>query len=169
MTLILIGTLGGLITGISPCILPVLPVIFFSGTGGSRRPVLVVAGLVVSFSAATLVGSTLLALLHLPDNVIRWTGLALLTLIGLGLIFPTVEYLLERPFARIPQRQIRTAGGGFGLGLVLGLVFVPCAGPVLAAIVVAGATGSIGPSTIALTVAFAVGVAVPLTLFALAG
>ena len=53
------------------------------------------------------------------------------------LMFPRLERLLERPFARIPQRQVGTGGNGFGLGLVLGLVFVPCAGPVFAAIVVA--------------------------------
>ena len=169
VALALIGFLGGLITGISPCILPVLPVIFLSGAGGARRPVLVISGLVLSFSAATLAGSTLLALLHLPQDAIRWAALVLLVLIGLGLIFPAVERLLERPFARIPRRQMGTGGNGFGLGLVLGLVFVPCAGPVLAAIVVAGATGSLGLSTITLTIAFAIGVAVPLMVFGLAG
>ncbi|MDT5093199.1 MAG: hypothetical protein QOH60_2562 [Mycobacterium sp.] len=167
--LALIGLLGGLITGISPCILPVLPVIFFSGTSDGRRPVLVIAGLVLSFGAATLLGSTLLALLHLPQDAMRWAALVLLVLIGFGLIFPAVERLLERPFARIPQREVGTKGNGFGLGLVLGLLFVPCAGPVLAAIVVAGATGSIGLPTVTLTVAFAIGVAVPLLIFALAG
>lgn len=169
VSVILIGVLGGLITGISPCIVPVLPVIFMSGSAGARRPLLVVAGLVLSFSVSTLLGSLLLRQLSLPANVIRGTGLIMLALIGLGLIFPAVESLLERPFARIPQRAISTSRGGFGLGLVLGLVFVPCAGPVLAAIVVAGATGSIGPPAIALTIAFGIGVAVPLAAFALAG
>ena len=169
LTLALIGFLGGLITGISPCILPVLPVIFFSGASTARRPYLVIAGLALSFSVVTLVGSTLLALLHLPQDAIRWAALVFLVLIGVGLIFPAVERLLERPFARIPQRQIGTGGSGFGLGLVLGVLFVPCAGPVLAAIVVAGATGSIGLPTITLTVAFALGAALPLLVFALAG
>lgn len=94
-TLILIGFLGGLITGISPCILPVLPVIFMSGAtaamsrddGRSLRPYLIIAGLVVSFSVFTLIGSTLLSLLQLPQDAIRWAGLAALTLIGLGLTF----------------------------------------------------------------------------------
>ena len=99
--LALIGLLGGLITGISPCILPVLPVIFLSGAGGPRRPVLVIAGLVLSFSVATLAGSTLLALLHLPQDAIRWAALVLLVVIGVGLIVPPVERLLERPFARV--------------------------------------------------------------------
>lgn len=72
-TIALIGFLGGLITGISPCILPVLPVILLSGMDGDRRgvgsaarPYLVIAGLVCSFSVATLIGSALLTALHLP-------------------------------------------------------------------------------------------------------
>src|SRR6185503_3010579 len=58
---------------------------------------------------------------------------------------------------------------GFGLGVALGVLYVPCAGPVLAAIVIAGATGTIGLPTIALTLSFAVGAALPLLIFALAG
>jgi cytochrome c biogenesis protein CcdA/thiol-disulfide isomerase/thioredoxin len=193
-TLVLIGFLGGLITGISPCILPVLPVIFFSGTQGTRtesvaassggtttavkstaalserlRPYRVIGGLVLSFSLVTLVGTSLLSLLHLPQDAIRWAGLVALTAIGLGLIFPRFEELLERPFSRIPQLQMSQGRSGFGLGLALGVLYVPCAGPVLAAIVVAGATGSIGLDTVALTISFAIGAALPLLFFALAG
>ena len=179
----LIGLLGGLITGISPCILPVLPVVFLSGLNSSRvstsvstsaaRPCLVIAGLVCSFSVVTLAGSALLSAAHLPQDAIRWAALVTLTLIGLGLIFPPLMHLLERPFARIPLRLNgnQTDGGrsGFGLGLTLGALYVPCAGPVLAAIVVAGGTGSIGLPTLVLTATFAVGTALPLLVFALAG
>jgi cytochrome c biogenesis protein CcdA/thiol-disulfide isomerase/thioredoxin len=178
-TIALIGLLGGLITGISPCILPVLPVVFLSGAGSTRgstsaaRPYLVIAGLVCSFSVVTLTGSALLSALHLPQDAIRWAALVTLTLIGLGLIFPPLMHLLERPFARIPLRLNgnQTGGGrsGFGLGLTLGALYVPCAGPVLAAIVVAGGTGSIGLPTLVLTATFAVGTALPLLVFALAG
>src|SRR5690348_13341332 len=126
-TLALIGLVGGLITGISPCILPVLPVIFFTGAqrgttktrADTLRPYLVIAGLVVSFSAVTLVGSALLSLLHLPQDTIRWVALVALMAIGLGLIFPKIEGLLEKPFARLPQKQIATRSDGFGLGLTL--------------------------------------------------
>ncbi|MGO9035814.1 cytochrome c biogenesis protein DipZ [Mycobacterium sp.] len=182
LSLALIGLLGGLITGISPCILPVLPVIFFSGTQGTAdgaiavkskrevlRPYRVIGGLVLSFSLVTLVGSALLSLLHLPQDAIRWVALAALVAIGLGLIFPRFEQLLERPFSRIPQKQTATRANGFGLGLALGVLYVPCAGPVLAAIVVAGATANIGLPVVVLTVAFALGTAVPLLFFALAG
>ena len=91
LSLALIGLVGGLITGISPCILPVLPVIFFSGTSGTSgtpgtadgavavetkrevsRPYRVIGGLVLSFSLVTLIGSALLSLLHLPQDAIRW-------------------------------------------------------------------------------------------------
>ena len=107
--------------------------------------------------------------LHLPADIIRWVGLVALTAIGVGLIFPRVERLLEAPFARLPQRDIAGNRKGFGLGLALGVLYAPCAGPVLAAIVVAGATGRIGLDTIALTASFAVGTALPLLLFAVGG
>ncbi len=80
-----------------------------------------------------------------------------------------MKKLLERPFARLPQKQIASRTNGFGLGLALGVLYVPCAGPVLAAIVVAGATAQIGLPIVVLTLAFAVGAAVPLLIFALAG
>ena len=204
LTLALIGLVGGLITGISPCILPVLPVIFFSGAQGSGRsqssgrsdaqredaaggggvatavrpkrslsetlrPFRVIAGLVLSFSLVTLAGSALLSLLHLPQDALRWLGIVALTVIGLGLIFPRFEEILEKPFARLPQFNASEGRSGFGLGLALGVLFVPCAGPVLAAIVLAGATGTIGVGTVVLTVSFAIGTAIPLLIFALAG
>jgi thiol-disulfide isomerase/thioredoxin len=90
-------------------------------------------------------------------------------LVGLGLLVPPLGHLLERPFYRFPQRVTGTGRNGFVLGIALGAVFVPCAGPVLAAITVAGATGHIGLRTIGLTLGFAVGTAIPLLAFALAG
>ncbi|GAA1790340.1 cytochrome c biogenesis protein CcdA [Agromyces lapidis] len=187
LALALIGLAGGLITGISPCILPVLPVILLSGgaqsarsgassatTGEIRapspwRPYLVIAGLVVSFSLVTLAGSLLLGLLGLPQDVLRWAGLVVLALIGIGLIVPRFEELLEKPFSWIPRKAVGTDRGGFGLGFALGAVYVPCAGPVLAAITVAGSTGRIGVETVVLTISFAIGAAAPLLFFALAG
>jgi cytochrome c biogenesis protein CcdA/thiol-disulfide isomerase/thioredoxin len=183
VTLILIGLIGGIITGLSPCVLPVLPVVFLGGGAGAtaapdgeraaaparRRPYLIVGGLTLSFAACTLFGSLILASLHLPDDAIRWAGLALLVLVGLGLLVPPLGHLLERPFYRFPQRFAGTGSNGFALGVALGAVFVPCAGPVLAAITVAGATDHIGLRTIGLTLGFAVGTAIPLLAFALAG
>src|SRR6187399_3055857 len=184
MSLVIIGLLGGLITGISPCILPVLPVIFLTGGAQSARfegaedgpppasrwrPYLVILGLVTSFTIVTLAGSLIIGALNLPQDILRWVGIAVLVLIGVGLIVPRFERILEKPFSWIPQREVSNARSGFGVGLALGAVFVPCAGPVLAAIIVAGSTGRIGIDTVLLTVSFAVGVAIPLLFFALAG
>ncbi|XVU21652.1 cytochrome c biogenesis protein/redoxin [Actinoplanes sp. CA-054009] len=169
VALVLIGLVGGVITALSPCILPVLPVIFLSGADQNRRPYPVVAGLVTSFSLLTLLGAVLLAALPIPPGAIRWAGLVALVLLGVGLIVPRFEAILEAPFARLPQRTVGKDRGGFVLGLVLGTVYVPCAGPVLAAITVAGATGKVGAGTIALAVGFAVGTGVTLMIFALAG
>ena len=193
ITLVMIGFLGGAITGISPCVLPVLPVVFLSGgaqgaangkasakgkdpgadTAPDRRarmrPYLIVAGLALSFSFFTLLGTLILSELPLPQDIIRWAGLVVLVLLGIAMLFPKVESWVERPFARIPQLRVTAERGGFILGLALGAVYVPCAGPVLAAITVAGATGKIGAHTVALTLSFGMGTAIPLLFFALAG
>jgi hypothetical protein len=112
-TLFLVGLVGGLITGISPCVLPVLPVIFLSAGAGQpgvdtdrRRPYLVIAGLTLSFSVFTLLGTLTLDALPLPKDIIRWAGLVVLVLLGIGMIVPRIEQALEKPFSRIPQRGV---------------------------------------------------------------
>jgi thiol-disulfide isomerase/thioredoxin len=71
--------------------------------------------------------------------------------------------------ARLPGRPVRPDSNGLLLGLGLGLLFVPCAGPVLAAIAVVGATHQVGPDALVLTAAFGVGAGLPLLVLALAG
>jgi cytochrome c biogenesis protein CcdA len=106
LSLLLIGLVGGVITGLSPCILPVLPVIFLSG-GAHRRPYLVVTGLVTSFSLLTLAGAAILTALPIPPSAIRWAGLIALVLLGVGLIVPRVEALLEAPFKAVAKYGIK--------------------------------------------------------------
>ena len=180
--LIVIGVVAGFLAGVSPCIIPVLPVVLVAGgtapVGAAappvaarrwRRPVAVVIGLVLSFSLLVLAGSELLSLLHLPQDTLQDVGIALLVLVGVGYLIPPVAALIERPFARIGSRQPNGNAGGFVLGLALGLLFVPCAGPILAAITIVGASHRVGLTAVLLTVAFAVGAAVPLLAVALAG
>ena len=218
---LLLGLLGGLVTGISPCILPVLPALFLGAAGGrdsvkaatasspenasnsvdpglfrvapgvnlgkgggspkvaarkadddspsvARRPLLIVAGLITSFMLITVAGSALLSLLHLPQTAIRWTGIVLLVAVGIGMIVPKVMEVLERPFARLAPRTTGDSAG-FGLGLVLGAAFVPCAGPVLASVIVASNTGQFTWHIVGLAISFAVGLSIPLLAVALAG
>ena len=130
-----------------------------------------VAGLVLSFSLFTLFGSIVLTAMHLPQTLLRWAGLVALLLIGLGLLFARVDEVLQRPFQRLPRSIHPPDGQGnaFLLGLGVGVLYVPCAGPVLAAISIAGTGGRVTGSVAILTVGFAVGVAIPLFVFALAG
>jgi cytochrome c biogenesis protein CcdA/thiol-disulfide isomerase/thioredoxin len=191
--LIVIGVVAGFLAGISPCILPVLPIVLVAGSpgvtgsrpadtstdaeagspgparGGLARPVAVVLGLILSFSLLVLAGSELISLLHLPQDSLRDAGIALLILVGLGYLIPPLGDLLERPFARVSGRQPSGRGGGFVLGLALGVLYVPCAGPILAAITVVGATHRVGLTAVILTAAFAVGTAVPMLAVAVAG
>jgi cytochrome c biogenesis protein CcdA/thiol-disulfide isomerase/thioredoxin len=221
--LIIIGIVAGFLAGISPCILPVLPIVLVAAAGQQRagvppspagalvakpataepgtgmpesgepeagvpsdvgagpaggagaargglaRPVAVVLGLILSFSLLVLAGSELLSLLHLPQDSLRDAGIALLIVVGLGYLIPPLGDLLERPFARISSRQPSGRAGGFVLGLALGVLYVPCAGPILAAITVVGATHRVGLSAVILTAAFAIGTAVPMLAVAVAG
>ncbi len=167
--LLAVAFLGGLITGLSPCIVPVLPVMLAGGsTGASRsRPFLIIAGLVVSFSLTELVGSTVLSALGLPQDFLKWFGIALLLILAVGLLIPIVGEWIERPFARLGGSRYATSGGGFVLGLSLGLVFVPCAGPVLGAISAASANHHVNASSLFVTLFYAVGAALPLLIFAI--
>jgi cytochrome c biogenesis protein CcdA/thiol-disulfide isomerase/thioredoxin len=168
VVLLAVGVLAGIVTGLSPCVLPVVPVFAAGGAmaGGPWRPVGIVAGMVATFSAATLAGSSLLSFLGLPQDLLRDLGIAVLFILGASLVVPKLGYLVERPFARLAPKRVRGSRNGLLLGASLGLVFVPCAGPVLAAITVVGATHRLGAEAVAVTLCFAVGAAVPLLLIA---
>ncbi|HUD69726.1 MAG TPA: cytochrome c biogenesis protein CcdA [Acidimicrobiales bacterium] len=168
--MLLVGFVAGLVTVISPCVLPVLPVVFAGGTtGGRRRAVAIVAGLTITFAAATLLGVVVLSALGLPQDLLTDIGIALLLLLALGLTIEPIGALIERPFARLsvtPKVGAGTASGVL-LGAGLGLGFAPCAGPILAAITVSASRHRITWSSAALTIAYAAGVAVPLLILAL--
>jgi cytochrome c biogenesis protein CcdA/thiol-disulfide isomerase/thioredoxin len=170
LVLLGIGFVAGLITALSPCVLPVLPVLVAgSAAGGPRRPYAILAGLVVSFTLSVLFAAWLLDLLGLPLDALRNVALALLFLVAATLIFPSFGLLVERPLARFTRRSGRDLGGGFLLGVSLGLVMVPCAGPVLAAVAVVAASREVGVDTLLVTLAYSLGHAVPLLAFAIGG
>jgi cytochrome c biogenesis protein CcdA/thiol-disulfide isomerase/thioredoxin len=170
LVLIGIGLAAGFITAISPCVLPVLPIVFAGGaTGGRRKPFAIVAGLILSFTIFTLFGVWLLRRLGLPQDFLRNLAIVLLFLVAATLLFPKVEEIVQRPLLRLTRRPSGDLGGGFVLGASLGLVFVPCAGPVLAAITVVGATQEVGTRSIVLTLAYATGAAIPMLVIAFGG
>jgi cytochrome c biogenesis protein CcdA/thiol-disulfide isomerase/thioredoxin len=160
------GFVAGVATAVTPCVLPVLPILLAGGASG-RKPFRIIAGLVASFVVFTLFASWILTKLGLPQDLLRNIAIALLFFVAATLLVPKLALLIEKPFAGLTR--FRAGGGGFLLGASLGLVFVPCAGPVLAAISANAATDNFGWRTIALTVSYALGVAVPMLLIALGG
>jgi cytochrome c biogenesis protein CcdA/thiol-disulfide isomerase/thioredoxin len=168
LVLLLIGFLAGVVTAISPCVLPVLPVLLAGGASG-RKPLRIVAGLVVSFSIFTLFASWLLRQLGLPQDLLRNLAIALLLVMAGVLLMPRAALLLERSLSFFSRLRPANAGGGFFLGATLGLVFVPCAGPFLAAITTAAARENFGGRTIAATFAYAAGAAIPMLAIARGG
>ena len=168
LLLIGIGLLAGVVTAVSPCVLPVLPVLLAGGASG-RKPFRIVAGLVVSFTVFTLFAAWILDQLGLPQDFLRNLAIVLLFVIAATLLLPRAAQLIERPLAIFSRFRPSRVGGGFFFGVTLGVVFVPCAGPVLATVTVVSAENSVGIRAIALTLAYAIGAAIPMLLIARGG
>ena len=164
-----VAFLVGVITAVSPCAFPVLPIVFAGGaSGGKRRPLAIIAGVVVGFTGSLLAVSWLLRQLHLPQDLLRNISVALLFVVAATLLVPRLGQVLERPLARFSRRPGGDLGGGFVLGLALGLVFVPCGGLILASIITGAA--SVGSGTRdAMALAYAIGIALPMLAVAYGG
>jgi len=170
---ILLGVafVAGVITSLSPCMLPVLPLILAGSTSSAdrRSPYVIVAGLILSFTIFTLAGGALLSALSLPEDLLRDLAIAAMLVMAASLLSKRVAWLLERPLLFLTRRRPSTDGNGLVLGLSLGLVFVPCAGPILAAITVLSATGDVGLRLVLVTAVYALGVAIPMLAIAIGG
>jgi cytochrome c biogenesis protein CcdA/thiol-disulfide isomerase/thioredoxin len=164
-----VAFLAGVVTAISPCVLPVLPIVLGgTATGGRRRPYAVVAGLVVSFTLFTLTATALLGALGLPGDVLRNIAIAVVFVVALSLLWPPLGDLLSRPFHALARRRPGDVGGGFVLGLSLGLLFSPCAGPVIGAVATLAATERFSLDAVLVTLAYGLGAGSVLLGFALA-
>ncbi|MGH3127020.1 MAG: cytochrome c biogenesis protein DipZ, partial [Gaiellaceae bacterium] len=171
LVLLGIAFVAGVITALSPCVLPVLPLLL-AGSAASEsrwRPYAVMAGLVVSFTTFTLAGAALLSALGLPQDLLRTLAIAMLLLLAASLLSQRVARALERPFLVLTRRPIARESSGFVMGLSAGLVMVPCAGPVLAAVAALAATGEVTWRVVLVTIAYAIGHAVPLLAIAIGG
>ncbi len=168
LLLLVIGFAAGVTTSISPCVLPVLPVLLAGGASG-RKPYRVIAGLITSFTVFTLFASWLLTQLGLPQDFLRNLAIAFLFVVAAILLVPRFGMFIERPLAVFSRFQPRNTGGGFFFGAALALVFVPCAGPVLGLISAKAASEHYGPRVLLLTLAYAIGAAVPMLAIAYGG
>ena len=169
MLLYAIAFLAGIVTAISPCVYPVLPIIFAGGaSGGRRRPYAIIAGLVVTFVLSLLFVGWLLDRIGLSQDFLRKVSIGFLLLFAATLVIPPLARAIERPLLRFSRRPSGDLGGGFLLGASLGLLFVPCGGPVLGFITTQTASLA-GGRRVGLAVAYALGAALPMLLLALGG
>jgi cytochrome c biogenesis protein CcdA/thiol-disulfide isomerase/thioredoxin len=161
IVLVPIAFAAGVITVFTPCILPVLPIVL-AGGAGKRRPYAIAAGLVTTFTAFLLAGAWLWGLLGIGQQHQIQIGAVLLGLLAVTLIVPRLGEWAERPLAFMTRHRFGSGGGGFLLGAGLGLVFIPCGGPVLAALTSNVARDRVGGWLVVIAVAYALGAALPL-------
>jgi cytochrome c-type biogenesis protein len=173
-----LALLAGVATVAAPCTLPVLPILLGASVGQTSRlrPAAIALGFVVSFSFVALLLNALTRALDFDPNILRNGATVLLAVFGLLMIFPTAyERLASRisaistgpgvpAFANAPG-----AAGGLALGAALGLVWTPCAGPVLGSILTLIATSKDVAASSTLLVAYALGAAIPMLAIAYGG
>ena len=175
MTLFILAYLGGVLTILSPCILPVLPFVFArSDRSFTRSSLPLLAGMAITFalvaSLAVVGGSWAVR----ANNYGRIVALAVLTLVGLTLISERLSAWLTRPFVALGARLTTTTGApsarsSFVLGIATGLLWAPCAGPILGLVFTGGAIKGASASTTLLLFAYAAGAATSLAAALLIG
>jgi len=160
------AVLAGAATALSPCVLPVLPVALAAGsTGGRRRPLGVAIGLAGAFALAAVLLTRALDAFGLPGDSVRALAIAVLAGFGIALVVPRLGEALEGRLSRLGRHGVAAGrGDGFRSGLVLGaslgLVYAPCAGPILAAVVALDA--AVSAERLALGLAYGIGAAIAL-------
>jgi cytochrome c biogenesis protein CcdA/thiol-disulfide isomerase/thioredoxin len=173
--LMLFGFIAGAGTALSPCVLPVLPIaLSASATGGRRRPLGIVIGLALSFTFATVVLVYVISALGLPGDLLRKLAIGVLLAFGIVLMIPPLAARLEAWLSRFAGRAgVARGGDGFWSGTVvgvsLGLVYAPCAGPILAGVITVSASQSFTAGRLAVALSYGIGSAVVLYFLMLGG
>src|SRR5689334_15689924 len=174
--LILFGFIAGAATAVSPCVLPVLPIALSAGaTGGRRRPLGIVAGLTVSFTFAVVALVYLISALGLPNEFLRDLAIGVLIAFGLVLMAPPLADRLEARLSGLAGRAGAPRRGGDGfwsgtlVGASLGILYTPCAGPILGGVIVVTASQTFTAGRLAVALAYGLGSAAVLYLLMLGG
>ena len=177
MLLFVLAFLGGVLTILSPCILPVLPFVFTRADQPFRRsglPLLI--GMALTFAVVATLAAVGGGWVVQANQWGRWIALALVFLFGLTLLLPSLADRLSRPFVALGNRLTTTAAEGGGsprssllLGIATGLLWAPCAGPILGLILTGAALRGANVETSLLLLAYAAGSALSLAAALLLG
>jgi cytochrome c biogenesis protein CcdA/thiol-disulfide isomerase/thioredoxin len=178
--LLLFAFLAGIVTVLSPCVLPVLPILLSAGVAEGRyRAFGIILGLVLSFSFFTLTLTSIINLTGISANALRYCAIGLITFFGLTMLFPRLGDWFASKTAGIANIGLQvqeksatlTSGfwSGFLLGVALGLIWTPCAGPILATITTLVATNAVNLKTVLTTLAYSIGTALPMFLIMYGG
>ena len=171
MTALLLAFAAGVLTVAAPCILPMLPILLGASVGqtSQARPMFITLGFVLTFSAVALVFGAFAESLGASEEVLREVAIALLLVFGTLMIFPHPFHVLAARMHRVVNHADavgQSAGsgnwGGFVLGMTLGVVWTPCAGPVLGSILTVVATSNQLGWSAMLLLAYAIGSGVPM-------
>src|SRR5208337_1498654 len=163
--------LSGVITILSPCILPVLPIVLSGGVGGGKaRPFGVLAGFVVSFTAFTLALSAIVQALGIPVDALRIVAVVLIILFGVVMLVPWLRNRFELLTSRIARRSGTAPGpqkrngfwSGVLVGLSLGLIWTPCVGPIMASVISLALTQHVDGGSVSITLAYTLGTSIPM-------
>jgi cytochrome c biogenesis protein CcdA/thiol-disulfide isomerase/thioredoxin len=177
MLIIILAYLGGILTIVSPCILPVLPFVFARADRSFARSTLpMLAGMAATFAIVATLAAVGGGWAVRANAIGRWAALALLALFGIALLFPRVSDRLTRPLvalgSRLSERQPGQPDSIWSsavLGIATGLLWAPCAGPILGIIFTAAALKGASAGTTLLLLAYALGAATSLALALLVG
>lgn len=174
--LLLFAFVAGFATILSPCILPILPIILSSSvdSSGKKRPLGIVAGFIGSFTFFTLFLSTIVSKTGLNPNILRLISVAILATFGFSLLIPKLQLIFEQLFARLTRvtpdtQQLHGFAGGLLIGLSLGLLWTPCVGPILASVISLALTGQVTSVALLITITYALGTAIPMLVILLTG
>ncbi len=168
LILLIFSFLAGVVTVLSPCILPVLPIVLSSSFGrGKSRPFGIVLGFVSSFTIFTLFLTAIVRVLGIPAESLRYFSIILVFLFGLSLLFDKVQSTLEQLFSKLSRFVPRTDNkegftGGLIVGLTIGLLWTPCVGPILGSVISLALTGSVSLSAFLITLSYSLGTAIPM-------
>ncbi|WP_428155384.1 cytochrome c biogenesis protein DipZ [Brevundimonas sp.] len=180
MILFLLSYLAGVLTIVSPCILPVLPFVFArAGRPFLRNGLPLLVGMAVTFAGVATLAALGGGWAVRANEVGRWVALAVMAVLGLSLLFPALGDRLMRPFVAagswLTDRAERHSGdqgevrASLLLGVATGLLWAPCAGPILGVILTGAALQGAGVGTTVLLLAYAAGAATSLGLALLVG